>query len=170
MGSSYFLAVAALVQFTPAIWAHPSSLECATDATTRLVPGRDDIMEGPATAQPPGFGMSAALKSSSATQYTVTITSPRSVYFAARVMGGGILTPRAIDSKMLNNTANCTAQVYTSNMIQKDNSNFTLDISKASPGVYVIVGFTDGSSGPGIYVVNSTSPTPPPPPPPQHAP
>jgi hypothetical protein len=110
-------------------------------------------MQGNVSPPPDGTGFSAKFVDD-AGKLSVNVTVPPYFFFAARVMGGGALTPM---TSALNLTANCTAQVF---QITAANTivTHTIRISEASKDVYVAIGFTDGSYGPGLFVINSTSP------------
>jgi len=136
-------------------WAHPVSLECATDATTRLIPGREMIMQGDVTPPPAGTGLTATIIKTQKGTLAANVTVPRYFFFAARLMGGGTLTPT---SSELSLTANCTVQVYQVASASTTVSHI-IDIAGADKGGYVTVGFTDGSFGPGVFVVNATLPS-----------
>jgi len=147
--------VAALVQ----VDAHPSALECGTDATTRLVPGRAMVMQGPVTKDPGGTGMAAKL-AGAGKSLMVTISAPKDFFLAARVMGGGSLVPikGAGNNANLNTTANCTAQVFTTAAVSTT-ATYTVGVVGGTANSYVLLGFTDGSTGPGIFVINATQTT-----------
>ena len=86
--------------------AHPSSLECGTDATTRLRVGEKIMMASVANAVAP-FGATVAVSGAN-----VTVTANAGVFFAARAVGAGAtLTISAADTALAA-TTNCASQVF----------------------------------------------------------
>jgi len=82
---------------------------------------------------------------------------PNGNFFALRVMGGGTVAGTS-NSTFVVPTKNCTAQVYSNDMVPYGNptTTYNVSIAGAGPKTYVIVGFTDGASGPGLFVVNGS--------------
>ena len=86
--------------------AHPSSLECGTDATTRLRVGEKIMMASVADAVAP-FGATVAVSGAK-----VTVTANAGVFFAVRAVGAGAsLTLSAADTALAA-TTNCTSQIF----------------------------------------------------------
>ena len=140
-----------------AAFAHPSSLECGTDATSRLALG-SIVMNGPVTA-PPADGCTCCPVSAvyhKATQ-ELTVLYPLGIYYAVRVFGGATIEVPA--SPELARTANCSSQVYTKTPTSEGRG-YSYHVAVVPPigrvVDYITVGWTDGMSGPGLYVVNAT--------------
>lgn len=117
----------------------------SSDISSRFIA---QVMQGAVTPPPTGTGFSAKMDVDS-----VSITVPQYFFFAARLMGGGQLTP---NTAALNNTANCPVQVYQLASASTPVTH-TIKISGAAKGAYVAIGFTDGSYGPGVFVINATT-------------
>ena len=105
------LILLAALEGPAAVQAHPSSLECGTDATTRLRYG--------ATIMGRKVGMSGLLDGvivgntcwGGVMQY-MSVTAPNGTFLAVRVMGPGEIAPASLE----NQTAlkfTCPKQVYT---------------------------------------------------------
>ena len=103
---------------------HPSSLECGTDATTRLIPGRQMVMSGDVT--PPAQGVTPVVVQLKMVGKLLTAIAevPNGNFFALRVMGGGTVAGTS-NSTFVVPTKNCTAQVYSNDMVPYGNPTTT---------------------------------------------
>ena len=149
-----FLACVAGAVATP--W-DPSTLECDTDETSPMVPGRGLINGGPVTAPPAG----AAAVSASFDKETgaVVVTAPLGIYYAMRVFGGARIEQPASDQ--FNLTASCGlahSQAYTVHGTMEGRG-YRFVVDWGSPGQdvdFLTVAWTDGKSGAGVYAVNAS--------------
>jgi hypothetical protein len=86
----------------------------------------------------------------------LTVTAPVGIYFAVRLFGGaGIDLPA---SPGFAKTTNCSSQIYTVNATQ-EGQGYRFHPETHGPEqklTFATVAWTDGQSGPGMYVVNAT--------------
>ena len=143
------LCIALVAAAATVAMAHPASLECGTDSTTRLALGAQ-VMGGAVTeGDPEKDGVKAIFDKTSG---QVAVAARSGTYFAVRLMGGGALAPLAQEVG-LNQTADCKSQAY----VAVDHAaggvyNFTAT-GYSSDG-YIAVGYSaDGP--PGIKLITS---------------
>jgi hypothetical protein len=136
--------------------AHPGLLECGTDATSRMFPGAT-VMMGPVTPPPTDGSCTCCPVNATIDKYgLVTVFVPHGIFYALRVFGGATIDkPAGPDFGM---TANCSSQVYTISATNEGRGH-AFNTQTGAPGqelTFATIGWTDGMSGPGMYVVNAT--------------
>ena len=121
----------AAVSVLAVLHAHPSSLECGDDATTRLSVG-STIMGAPTVAAAAGQ-TDIVVKSTG--NGGITITANTGFYFAAKAFGdGAVLTT---SSAIVPFTSNCTNQVYFNGTGAEAPATYTLIANKATSSIAV---------------------------------
>ena len=131
MSPKTILLLCAFVALASVTVADPKDLECGTDATTRLVLGAN-IMKGPVVQGKSTDGVTVKSNGTSA-----FVTIPSGPKFAARLMGGGSLTP--VDGSVTFNK--CPEQVYSDHASA---GTYEFIIKGAAAGAVINVGYANG--------------------------
>ena len=136
------LFVASLVTVS-VVFAHPSSLECGTDATTRLAVGKAIMGMNTIAGDPKADNITVTVKTLG-TAKSVVVDAGANNFFALRLMGGGSLAPA---DATLNLTSQCNVQVYTPNGA---GGKYVAAIKGGAAGGKVVLGYN--SQGPAVAV------------------
>ena len=124
--------------------AHPAGLECADDATTRLVVGKT-IMGHPVAAAPAANPVAIAYDTYS---QTLSVTAAAGVFFAVRASDGVSLYDLAAagTGATVAMSTNCTSQAYlNSTALGSMPSTMTLSLSPRGPAT-ITVGYGTGAA------------------------
>jgi hypothetical protein len=144
MKSTPFLLAASAVLCAGLCSAHPASLECGTDQTSRMQIGQV-VMGGAVAAGSPADGVQVAYDAKSG---AVGVVAPKGFYFAVKMFGGDLKTT----NPNLVATSNCTSQFYTTT---GNGGLFNLTASLSSTSApYIAVGYSN-SGPPGMKLLTT---------------